>query len=68
MNLIEDAMHPKLKLENIEMDFLETKEWIQKIDHLDLVQIKEWIESPLTSQMKIKLFLREWEKVKKREI
>ena len=68
MDLIEDAMPLKLKLEQIERDFLKTKKQIQQIDHLHLAEIKDWIESPLSSQMRINLFLREWEKVKKREI
>ena len=68
MDPIEDSMPPKVNMEHIERDISKSKEHIQEIDHLHLAEIKDWIESPLTSQMKINLFLWEWEKVKERQI
>ena len=66
--MIDEAMPSKLKLEKIERDFSKSKEQIQVISQLHLDEIKEWIEAPLTSQMKIDLFLWERGMVKKREI
>ena len=54
LNPIEDTLPSKVKLEQIERDFAKTNE---KIDQLHLDEIKDWIESPLTSQMRIGLFL-----------
>ena len=57
MDSIEEAMPPKLKLEQIERYFLETKEKIQNIDHLHMDEINDWIDSPLTLQLWMNLFL-----------
>ena len=59
---------PKIQLENIESDFTKDKERIQDIIQLHLDQIKECIEAPLTSLMRIDLFLSEWKNIKKKEI
>ena len=34
MDTIEDALPPKIKLEQVERDFSNTKEQIEQIDHL----------------------------------
>ena len=49
MDPIEDGMPPKLKLDKIDREFSEAKEYIQKVDHLHLSKIKEWIKSTLSS-------------------
>ena len=68
MDLIEYVMPPNLKMEQTERDFSETKDHIKKSDHLHMADIKDRTDSSLTSQMRINLFLREWNKVKEREI
>ena len=67
MDPFEDVLPPKIMLEKVERDLSKTKDHIEQLYHHHVEKIKEWIDSPLTSQMKINLFLREWEKVKKRE-
>ena len=68
LDLIDEALPLKLHLEHIESNFTKAKERIKDISQLHLDQIKECIEAPLTSLMNIDLFLREWEKIKKKEI
>ena len=68
MDPIEYSLPPKIMMEQVEGKFSKSKKHIEKLDHLHEGEIKEWIESPMNSQMRINLFLREWEKVKKREI
>ena len=68
MDAIEDALTPNINLEQVEREFSKTKEQIEQLDHLHVAEIKEWIESPLNSQMGINLFLWKWKKVNKREI
>ena len=65
---IVEAMHLKLKLEHIESDFAKSKEQIEDIIQIHMNEIKDWIEAPLTSHMRIDIFLQQWEKIKKREI
>ena len=65
---IVEAMHLKLKLEHIESDFAKSKEQIQDIIQIHMNEIKDWIEAPLTSHMRIGIFFQEWENIKKREI
>ena len=55
-------------VEHIEDRYLKSKERIEQLDHIHIVEIKELIKSPIASEMKINFFLHEWEKVKKREI
>ena len=65
---IYEAMPLKLKLEQIKSDLEKAKEQNQEISQLHLDEIKEWIEAPITSYMRIDLFLQEWGKVEKRGI
>ena len=65
---IEHAMPPKLKLEQIEREFAEVKEQIMQMTQLTVEEMRHWIETPLASLMRIELFLKEWEKIKKKEI
>ena len=65
---IEEAMPLKLKLEHIERDFAEVKEWIMQMNQLIMEEIMHWIETPLTSLMRIDLFLKEWAKINKKDI
>ena len=67
MDPIKDVMSLKLKMEQIGRDFQKSKDQIEQLDHLHMEEIKEWIELPLNSQMKINLFLHEWKKIKKME-
>ena len=67
MDPIEYALPPRILIEWVEGEFLK-KEKIEQLNHVHIAQIKELIESPINSQMRINLFLREWDKVKKREI
>ena len=50
---IDEAMPLKLKIEQMESDFVKVKEKIQKITQLSLEEIKQWIKTPLTSLMRI---------------
>ena len=68
LDSIDESLPPKLQLEHIESEFTIAKEGIQKINELHLDQIKESIEAPLTSLIKINLFLQKWGKIKKKEI
>ena len=54
-------------MERVEGECSKDKEKIDELDHIHVADIKELIKSPITSKMRIKLFLREWEKVKRRE-
>ena len=64
----DEVMPPKLKLEQIESDFAKVKEKILEITQLSMDEIKQWIEIRLASLMKIDLFLKEWVKIKKKNI
>ena len=55
---IDEAMPPKLKLEQIESDFTKVKEQILEITQLTMDEIKQWIETPLASLMKIDMFFK----------
>ena len=68
MDPIEYALPPNIMMERVEEECSKSKEKIEYLDHVHIAQIKELIESPITLQMRINLFLREWEKVKKMEI
>ena len=54
---IDEATPSKLKLEQIESNFAKAKEQIQETSQLHLDEIKEWIEAPLTSQIRTDIFL-----------
>ena len=68
MDPIKEAMPPKLKLEHIERDFAEVKEWIMQMNKLTMEEMRHWIETPLASLMRIDLFLKQWAKIKKKDI
>ena len=68
LDLIDEVMPLKFKLEQIEHDFPKVKEQILEITQLSMDEIKQWIETPLASLMRIDLFLKEWAKIKKKEI
>ena len=68
MDLVVDAMPTKLNMEPIERDISKSKGNILEPGQLHMENISEWIECPLTSQIRINLFLQEWEKLKKREV
>ena len=68
MDPIEDALPPKIVVEFVEGECSKAKEKIEQYDHIHVAEIKELIESPIDSEMKINLFLHEWENMKKREI
>ena len=68
LNLIEEAMPLKLKLEQIERDFVEVKERIMQMNQLTVEEMRHWIETPLASLMKIDLFFKECGKIRKRDI
>ena len=61
-------MPQKLKLEQIERGFSKEKEQIMEMTQLTVEDIKRWIEAPLASLMRIDLFLKEWAKIRKRDI
>ena len=65
---IDEAMPLKLKLEQIENDFAKVKEKILEITQLTMDEIKKCIETPLSSLMRIDIFLKEWTKIKKKDI
>ena len=58
----------KLNLEQIERDSAKEKEQIMEMTQLTVEEIKHWIETPLTSLMRIDIFLKEWMKIKKKDI
>ena len=68
MDLIESALPPKIFIEQDEREHLKSKECIEHINCIHVEEIKEMIESPITSVMRINFFLRGWEKESKREI
>ena len=55
---IDEAMPTKLKLEQIENDFAKVKEQKLEITQLTMDEIKQWIETALTSLMAIDMFLK----------
>ena len=61
-------MPPKLKLDKIESDFTKVKERILEINQLTMDEIKQLIETPLASLIQIDMFLKQWMKIKKKEI
>ena len=63
---IDEVMTPKLKLEQIESDFAKVKEKILEITQLSMDEIKQWNETPITSSMRIVMFIKEWVKIKKK--
>ena len=65
---IEEAMPSKLKLEKTERDFAEVKENIMQMNQLIVEGMRHLIETPLTSLERIDLFLKEWAKIKKKDI
>lgn len=65
---IEHAMPPKLKLEQIEREFAEVKEQIMQMTQLTVEEIRHWIETPLASLTRIDFFLKEWAKIKTKDI
>ena len=68
MDPIGDSLPPKIMIEQIEEKYLKSKDHIEQLGHIDITQIKELIQSLIASKIKINLFLREWENVKKSEI
>ena len=58
----------KLKLEQFERDFAEVKEWIMQMNKLTMEEMRHWIETPLASLMRIDLFLKQWAKIKEKDI
>ena len=59
VDLIENTLPPKILIEQVKREHLKSKECIEHIDHIHMAEIKELIESPITSEMKINLFLQE---------
>ena len=57
-----------LELEETKNDFTKSKEYILEIPHITMDEIKQLIETPLSSLMQIDLFLKEWTKIKKNDI
>ena len=68
MDPIKNSLPPKIMIEQVEEDYLKSKECIEQLDCIHIAEFKDFIESPITSEMKINLFLREWKNVKKMEI
>ena len=68
LDLVAEAMPPKHKREHIERDFAKEKEQIMEMTQLTVEEIKHWIEIPITALMRIDLFLKEWAKIKKKEV
>ena len=65
---IDEAMPPKLKLEKIKNDFSKVKDPILEMTQLTMDEIKKLIETTVASLMIINSFLKEWTKIKKKEI
>ena len=68
MDLIGDSLSAKIMIEKVEGEYLKSMESIEQLDKIHMEDVKKLIESPIASKIKINLFLREWEKLKKREI
>ena len=58
LDLIDQAMPTKLKLDQNERYFVGIKERILGITQLSMEEIKQWIETPLASLMRIDMFLK----------
>ena len=65
---LSEALCPKLHLEEVEKQFDGTKELIQQISQLTVQEIEKWIEVPHASIAQIKLFIKEWRKIRREEI
>ena len=65
---ISQAPSPKLQLEQVGRHFDVAKELIQQINWLMMQEIERWIEVPHASISQIHVFMKEWKKIKKREI
>ena len=63
---INEAIPPKLKLEQIKSDFAKTKEKMLDITQITMEEIKQLIKIPLGSLMGIDMFIKEWTKIKKK--
>ena len=68
MDLIEDPIPPKILIEWIEGELSKDKEQIEELNHVHIVKIKNLIKSPINFKMRINIFLRELERVNKRDI
>ena len=68
LDLINQTLLRKLKLEEIEHNFSTVKEKIHEIRKIIMQEITRWIEIPHVVMVRIQVYLQEWKKVKKREI
>ena len=65
---LSEELCPKVHLEEVEKQFDDTKELIQQISQLIVQEIEKWIEVPHASISQIKLFIKEWKKIRREEI
>ena len=49
MDPIEISMLPKIMIEQVEGEYLKSKERIEQLDRIHIAKIKELIESPISS-------------------
>ena len=68
LDLIAQAPLPEIQLEQVEQHFDVAKEQIQQINQLTLQEIERWIENPYSLMALIQVYLKEWKKLKKKEI
>ena len=65
---IDEAMPLKYKLEHIQSGSTKEKEQILEMTQLAMEEMKCWVKKPLSSLIRIDLFLKEWKKIKKNKI
>ena len=64
---LSEALCPKVHLEEVEKQFDDTKELIQQITQLTVPEIEKWIEVPHVSIAQLKLFIKEWKKIRRED-
>ena len=68
LDSIDQALPPKLKLEEIEWNFATSKDPIQGINQLTMQEIMRWVDIPHVAMVRIHVYLGEWHKFNKRDI
>ena len=64
---LSEALCHKIHLEEVEKKFDDTKELIQQISQFTVQEIEKWIEAPHASIARIKMFIKEWKKIRREE-
>jgi len=68
LDLINEAPSHQLHLEEVQKEFDDSKELIQQISQLTVQEIEKWMKSPHASIARIKVFIKQWKKIKQEDI